>query len=94
MADSTSTPATEPVHIIDCASKHEVQEGFVVITLTSAFSSFGMTMKVRVGAPFKEVKEAFGRCTQWNSEGLRYLYKGRLVTDEATPFLVSPQYEE
>lgn len=81
MADA---PADDPVTVFDQDTGLKHYDGFVVITFASCFSTFGITLKIRNDGPLKEAKQAFGRCAQWDSGGLRYLYKGRMVEDEDT----------
>jgi len=82
----------DPVTMIDQGHEPSTREGFINITVASLFSSFGLTFEVRKTATLRGVKETFGKCADWSSAALRYLYRDREVRDDDTPEKVCRSY--
>jgi hypothetical protein len=81
--------AHDPINVVDHDLDTPNYLGHVVITVSSCFSSFALTFKARRDAPLKDVKEAFGKCADWHSQGLKYFFNGKIVEDDHTPTSVS-----
>ncbi|KAK4613558.1 hypothetical protein CLAFUW4_09557 [Fulvia fulva] len=79
-----SLPAHNPMKVLDRDPIVKADPGYVNICFASRSSSFALTFKVRKSHMFKDVKAAFGACTDQQPGGLVYTFKGQVVEDANT----------
>lgn len=84
-----SLPAHNPMKVLDRDPIVKADPGYVNICFASRSSSFALTFKVRKSHMFKDVKAAFGACTDQQPGGLVYTFKGQVVEDANTSEQVS-----